>query len=182
MILALDQSLTATGFLVANWGEVLAHGVIQTKPEKKKRNIGSMDDACRRTTFIIEGIMKEIREHNVRAIICEEYAGFSQSKAGADALATSRTIVCAISHIMDIPMFFIPVDDVKYAMTGERSASKDDMIKFASKEYPDVFAKYISSRTRNGWAVKTEHLADAFGVYKAGRKLQAIKLLEQTLR
>jgi Holliday junction resolvasome RuvABC endonuclease subunit len=181
MILALDQSLTATGYVVANWGKIISHGVIQTKSEKKKRNIGAMDDACRRTTYIIENIVNEIRQHNVRAIVCEEYAGFSQSKSAADALATSRTIVCAISHILNIPMFFIPVDDVKFEITNNRSANKEDMIKAASRLFPEVLNNYVSSRTKNGWELKTEHLADAIGVYLCGRRLQSIKLLEQVM-
>lgn len=181
MILALDQSLTSTGYVVGKKGKICSHGVIVTKAEKKKRNIGSMDDACRRTRLIISDIVDQIKYFDVKAIACEEYAGFSQSKASADALATSRTIVCAVSHMMNIPMFFIPINDVKLALTRNKKASKNEMIESAYSRFPEVFESYKSERSANGWEGKTEHVADAIGVYLCARQLPSIKMMENLI-
>jgi len=179
MILSLDQSIASTGFIVAKNGTVFDHGVIVTKAEKKKRNIGDMDDKCRRINYIISAIHKLIKTHKIKAIVCEEYAGYSQSKSAADGLATSRTIIVAISNLLEIPMIFIPAVDAKEELTGKKSASKLDMIEAAAKELNDTFEVYKSSRSKSGWDGKTEHVADAYGIYLAARKNQNIQFIEK---
>ena len=179
MILSLDQSLTNTGYIVADCGHVLAHGIIKTEAQKKKRNIGDMNDKCRRTIDIIDAINKLVNEYRVKAMICEEYAGFSQSKSSSDALATSRTIVVAISRLLNVPLQYIPAMDAKKALTNNKNASKVEMIEAAANVYPDVFKSYRSERSKSGWEGKTEHLADAVGIYLAGRKLTNIQFIEK---
>ena len=177
-ILSLDQSLATTGYALAFNGEVEKIGIIKTTAEKKKRNIGDMDDKSRRTRFIIEQLQRIIQESEVRAIVCEEYAGFSQSKTAADALATSRTVVVAVSHFFNIPMAFVPACDAKHALTGNMNASKTQMIQAAAAKYPDRFEVYKSTRSRTGFLGTAEHVADAIGIYLAARKLQTIKFVE----
>lgn len=179
MILALDQSLTATGYVVAFKGVIYEHGVIKTSPEKKKRNIGSMDDACRRTLNIMEELQATIEKHDIRAIVCEEYSGYSQSKASADALATARTIVVAVSYYNNIPMFFVSQNDVKRVFAVPSKASKTDCINAIAGYYEDTFRCYTSKTSSSGWKGETEHVADAIGVYLAGRKLPSIQMIDK---
>lgn len=178
MILAVDQSLTNTGFVVINKGSHVLSGVISTKPEKKKRNIGEMDDKSRRTKHIINELLHVINSYSIKIIVCEEYSGFSQSKTAADALATSRTIIVAIASIMDIPMISIPIGDVKIALTGKKTATKTEMINAASDSCEKALAGMESNTSKNGWNSKAEHVADALGVYMASKEYPLIQMLE----
>jgi Holliday junction resolvasome RuvABC endonuclease subunit len=178
MILALDQSLTNTGYIVAYKGKIHDSGIISTESQKKKRNIGDMDDKSRRTAYIIDQVKRLIKTHSIKAIICEEYAGFSQSKSAADALATSRTIVIAVSTLLEVPLCFVSAMDAKEALTNKRTASKDEMLEASLISYPNIMGTYKSAKAKNGFLGKGEHVADAIGIYLAGRKLTVMGFIE----
>jgi len=176
-VLSLDQSLTNTGWVVFNRvGKAVAHGVIKTSNDKKKRRLGDMDDKSRRIRDIVDALQNIVKEHNCQQIICEEYAGFSQSKSAADALATARTIVVCLSKFMDIYLVYIPACDAKECLTGNRKATKDQMCDAAGAKYKWFRKSYPSTRSRSGWVGEAEHVADACGMYSSACKQMLVNI------
>lgn len=176
-VLSLDQALTNTGWVVfTKDGKAKAHGVIKTSNDKKKRRLGDMDDKSRRIRDIVDALISLVEEHNVRQLICEEYAGFSQSKGAADALATSRTIVVCLSKFMNIYLVYIPIADAKIAMTGLRKATKSQMCDAAGAKYKWFRKHYPSTRSKDGWIGEAEHVADACGMYASANKQMLINI------
>lgn len=169
VVLSIDQSLANTGYTLWVDGSVKSYGVIQTKNEKKKRRLGDMDDKSRRVRKIVDALDDIIVREQVDKIVCEEYAGFSQSKGAADALATSRTIVVCLSKFRGIPLTYIPACDAKEALTGDRKASKDKMNDCAGQKHYWFEREYSSKAAKSGWNGKAEHVADSIGIYMAAK-------------
>lgn len=176
-VLSLDQSLTNTGWVVFGKDKKMrAHGVIKTTNDKKKRRLGDMDDKSRRTRDIVDALIVIVNQYNSQQLICEEYAGFSQSKSAADALATARTIVVCLSKFMDIHLSYIPVCDAKECLTGNRKATKSQMCDAAGKKYKWFRKSYRSTRSKDGWVVQAEHVGDACGMYASACKQMLINI------
>ena len=163
-VLSLDQALTNTGWTVFGKDKKMrGHGVIKTTNDKKKRRLGDMDDKSRRIRDIVDALIGIVERFNCTQIICEEYAGFSQSKSAADALATARTIVVCLSKFMDIHLSYIPPCDAKECLTGNHKATKDQMCDAAGAKYKWFRKSYPSTRSKSGWVGEAEHVADACG-------------------
>jgi len=178
--LILDQSLSSSGFIIFDGG-IKESGVILTKKENSKKKagkknpnyngLGEMAEKCRRTREVIDGITGLIKKHNVTTLVCEDYNGFCQDSKAADALATARTVVCGIAHMLDIEFVSIPARKAKAALTGNNKASKDEMVLAAAKRAPRTMSKYKSSRAKIGFNGNAEHVADAIGIYMAYKTL-----------
>ena len=173
-IFSIDQSLTRSGYVIAKQGEIMKSGLIKTENQKRKRNIGDMCDKSRRTRDILTDIVNLIDDYDVKCLVCEEYAGYSQSKAAADALATTRTIMIAISQLKGLPLFVVAAQDAKKALTQNKLASKQQMIAHADNLYPVVMQKYKNLKTQK-WKLEAADVADAIGIYLAALRLPIVK-------
>lgn len=102
--------------------------------------------------------------HGVDCVMVELPVG-SQS---ARAMASYGTVLGVISSIRHIPVFVVTPEQVKQAATGNKEASKKDMIKWAVDKYGEVH--FLKSR-QDTILNKNEHLADALAAIEAGLKL-----------
>lgn len=171
MILALDQSISSTGYVVfddnnypQDWGVIST----EARTGAKKGNLKSMDDKIRRTREILHQLTELYNRWCFTKIVCEDYQGYSQNSKAADGLATARTIVASFSYLNRIELFTIPAKDAKRALTGKMTASKTEMCQAALKKY-EWFTMYESKRSKDGFNGEAEHVADAIGMYLAGK-------------
>jgi hypothetical protein len=67
-----------------------------------------------------------------------------------------------------VPMIQLTPTEVKLAMTGEKTATKEEMIAAAMKAHP--YAKWMTRKYKGelGLLASNEHLADAVGAITAG--------------
>lgn len=72
--------------------------------------------------------------------------------------------VIAVLKSLGIEIIEVTASEVKKAMTGRKSASKQEMIDAAFKVYPTANWSYH----RGALAAKNEHMADAIGAIHAG--------------
>lgn len=106
-----------------------------------------------------------------RAIAIAEVPVGSQS---ARAMA-SYGICIGILASLRIPLIEVTPNEVKLAGAGVKNATKDEMIQWAMKEFPN--ANWLTRRL-HGEVVPTdanEHLADAVGAIKAGVQTQQFR-------
>jgi len=166
----------------SNWGIALATldvntmeftvddlRVVQTESEAKKGVIKQSDD-IRRARIVREGMMEA----------CEG-ASFAISEipfcnpAGYSAANFNSGLVTGVLASCPIPLIQVFPAEVKQKATGIRSATKDEMIAWAMKKFPDAPWKM---RTLKGKQVPTainEHLADAVAAIHAGLDSQQLQ-------
>jgi len=83
-----------------------------------------------------------------------------------------------IASLSPAPIQVTP-NEVKIASVGKKTASKADMIKWASTKHPDVeWAKHKDGTFKN----KNEHMADAIAIAYAGVKTEEFERLKSLIR
>jgi Holliday junction resolvasome RuvABC endonuclease subunit len=97
---------------------------------------------------------------------CIEIPVGSQS---ARSMASYGICIGIISSI-EIPLIQVTPKEVKVAVTNNATASKAQMIEWATKTYPYVDWLTTKRKGENVWVAKNEHLADAAASIHAAAK------------
>lgn len=128
-----------------------------------------------------------VRNTGPHAIFIEVPVGSQSSRAMAS-YGICIGIIAALKATLTYPAFEVTPTEVKLAATGTKTATKQQMIDWATSTYPDANWPMI---TRSGItsvvAGKAEHMADAAGAIHAGlyrssefnKHLQVLKQLTQ---
>ncbi|HAW05109.1 MAG TPA: hypothetical protein DCW83_10505 [Saprospirales bacterium] len=160
--LSADPSLKNTALV---WGtikggviEPLGHMISTTDKVKGEKVMIDMVNRARKT---IENIIATINTVNPDFTFSEIPSG-SQSLSGAKSAALS----CAYIALLGTDCIISTPGEVKKATGNKRTATKEDMMDWADKQFPD----YDFPRKKDGTMVKgkCEHICDALAVVEAG--------------
>jgi len=158
-VLAIDIAFSNLGFAVISKGQLVGHGTIKTEKSKDKKDRASNDRASRAAT-IAKDLHNIIHLYDVAGIVGELPNG-SQNAIAANGLGWACGVVVAVAECHVIPCEWISEGDSKKAAIGRRSASKDEMMEWARKEWPETdFPKA---------KCHFEHIADALAAYNGLR-------------
>lgn len=154
MILALDPSLSATGWAVFDLkGKLFAKGVIKTNSKSKLKYVRNAE----RTRQLAISVSSLIVNHHVTQIYTEVPVG-SKSATAVQALALAQGTVMTVATLEKIPIYGCMARTAKKFLTDDANASKDQMVEAAVTLYPEV------GRIKTKY--EKEAVADAVGVYK----------------
>jgi Holliday junction resolvasome RuvABC endonuclease subunit len=165
-LLALDPSLTATGWAVLDLrhGCVEDVGVIRTKlPPKAKRHHyqGDTDDA--RVRALAQGVAKLYRIPGV-AVVAKEAAAGSRHVKAAKALAYAQAVPVALAVGLGVgELLNVQAEEAKRAATGKKSATKDEVAAGVFARWPEAQALVEALKP----ASIHEHATDALAVAMA---------------
>lgn len=169
-ILGIDPALRNFGFAVGeidlenNECKILDLYLSQTKPEKKRRGRKSYEDLnC--ATVHSKAIDELIKKWNIDYVSAEIPIG-SQS---ARAMASYGICIGIISNIPK-RLFRVTPDEVKLAGCGIKTATKEEMIEWATAKYPNSPWRRRKVEGKLEFKNDNEHLADACGVIEATLK------------
>jgi hypothetical protein len=111
-------------------------------------------------------------------LVCVEIPVGSQS---ARAMASYGMCIGIIASIKQ-PLIQVTPTEVKQAATRSKTATKAEMIKWATDTYPD--APWLTVRRKGAleYVAKNEHLADALAAIHAGVKTDQFKVFHQYLK
>lgn len=139
--------------------------LVESKPEPKKMKVRKNSDDLNRAI----GHAKAIREftEDCDMIFIELPVG-SQS---ARAMASYGVSVGLIASLYDLPYILVLPTEVKL-VTGNKLASKRDMIEWAADEFPDLDWIMGRGKTANKLVDKNEHVADSAAAVVAGIQTQ----------
>ena len=145
-------------------GKYLSHILIETKKGTTK-SVRASSDTVSRCREILTGL----REF-VAGFLGQPILVFAETPSGSQSAAGMKSygISCAVIATVDPPAIEVTPHEVKVAATGNKSASKADMIAWAVSEYPELPWPMRGGKPMN----KCEHLADALAVIKAGTKTE----------
>jgi Holliday junction resolvasome RuvABC endonuclease subunit len=170
-ILALDVGFANTGWAVFSPdGEILDYGVIVTQKSKGKTIKRSDDYAIRSGSLAIQ-LADIIDKYQIYGVVGELPTGGAQSAMAMAQMNMATAIVASVCALKNVPTEWCTPTEVKLAMTGIRSATKEQMMDSVRIEYPDVDFKIPKTYF--------EHVADAIGAYKALRNGNLINLMKK---
>jgi len=159
---------------LANWGlarlivdpasleiEVVDLKLVKTESEAGKTVRKSSDDYRRAQEAYGAALLWAMSSD----IITAEVPSGSQSSRASLGAGMSIGLLAALG--VQKPLIQVSPVEAKKAVTGRKTASKDEMIAWATSRYPD--APWIRARGSSGRLVDAnEHLADALAIAHAG--------------
>jgi Holliday junction resolvasome RuvABC endonuclease subunit len=127
-LLAIDPSLTATGMVVVDDGVTLVSNLfVATKPDAKSRHVYAADKDGARVDEIADAVLVMVRGSRPDIVACEAPAG-SQHAVSAKALALAYGTIRGALRACGITPVMVQAHHAKKAATGNKGASKDDVV------------------------------------------------------
>lgn len=128
---------------------------------KKAKTVRKNSDDLRRAKLLHDGFVEMCQGASMAFV--EVPVGSQSARAMA-----SYGICIGVLAACPIPMIQLTPTEVKLAMTGEKTATKDEMIEAAVKAHP--YAKWMTRKVKGELTLlaANEHLADATGAITAG--------------
>lgn len=158
-VLGLDPGFASTGWALLQLhpgGETLIDaGVVRTKPSAKKRSVLASEDNVRRgreITCVLAPLVKQV------AVVCAESMSYPRSSSAAAKMAMCWGIAIALTEAHDCPIVQASPQQVKKALCGNMSASKEDIQAVIHGRYPALALKLRAAGVPEG---EWEHPFDA---------------------
>ena len=133
-------------------GEVVRSiGVIRTKPSNKKLKIRSADDVTRRVVRLITELDKRMAQHGrVSAVCAESFSPPRNASSAAKVAMAWGAVLGATSG----PHILVSPQEIKLAICGSNSASKEDIERRLTERYgdcEDAWDDSPGSQRNHGW-------------------------------
>lgn len=177
LFLAVDSSLRNTGvaFGEITDGKVSVYKIMlhTTEKDSTKQVRASSDtiDACRSNFEFLEGVIKAYMPD----VIFAETPSGSQSSSGMKSYGATCQLIASLKPVA----IEVTPHEVKMASVGKKTASKKEMMDWASNLFPEL----EWDRNKNGTLKnKNEHTADAIGIVYAGINTRQFKQLEALVK
>jgi Holliday junction resolvasome RuvABC endonuclease subunit len=128
---------------------------------KKAKTVRKNSDDLRRAKLLHDGFVELCQGASMAFV--EVPVGSQSARAMA-----SYGICIGVLSACPIPMIQLTPTEVKLAMTGEKTATKDEMIEAAVNAHP--YAKWMTRKVKGEITLlaANDHLADATGAITAG--------------
>lgn len=180
MLASFDIGFANTGYVIFDNKKPIACGVIKTEKTTKK-NTRVSDDHSARSIVLAKNIDDLIYNYEIEGIIGELPSGGAQNARAMAFMMSAISIISSVGALCDLPMEWATPTDVKKAVTGKRSATKEEMMLRISQKFE---FKIIKKKKRIDYITpfgkfpkgQFEHIADAFGVYLALQNDNLVKM------
>ena len=161
-VVGIDSGLATCGIAVLRLlpaGEELVYtGVFTSKPSDRKQAVRAADDLARRARELAVVLSSVLEQHRPIAIAIEA-PSWPRNAGSAAKMGAAFGVVFALAQRFDLPLVQASPMDVKKAVTGRKTASKDEVVLAVETRFPAIT-----------WPPQTglwEHAADAVGVVLA---------------
>lgn len=174
--ISIDSSLSHTGWCVGEITNQIGFkrdeiriediGLITTENETKKKNVRASSDTVRRCRVTAHGLMDVMDTYKPEIIFVETPSGSQNANAMKSYGATCQLI----AFMNPDPIEVSPIE-AKLASVGTKTASKEEIIRWAYKKYPNL--EWHTSRGgidvgEVKLAKDNEHIADSIAIAYAG--------------
>lgn len=182
-LLCLDIGFSNMGYSIFQKGELWAQGLLITRKSTTKITRVSDDYANR-----IASLAHQLRTlcNPVHLIgICAELPSGSQNARAAAQMAMATAVVVTTALFLDLPIEYYTAQEVKIAATGNKKASKEEIMDAIAEKFGfnvEVKTSNITKGKRKGKITERkifsignkcysggdfEHIADSIGVFLA---------------
>jgi crossover junction endodeoxyribonuclease RuvC len=132
--------------------------VVRTELSSRKLGVRSGDDSCRRARELAAAVELAIQTHSPAAIAIES-PSWPRSAGVAAKMGIAFGIVFALAEKHRLPLVMASPQEVKKALCGSKTATKDEIILAVESRFPDI----VWPKQKTLW----EHAADACAVVVA---------------
>lgn len=167
-IVGIDPALRNTGLALAHYDlltdkwQIQEVSLVQTEKQAGKTVRQSSDDyRCARET--LEAIQKFAARTGASFACAEVPTGAQSARA-----AFSNGLCCGVLAGVHLPLIQVSPSEVKIASVGRKTASKDDIISWASRLWPAAGWRMRKFRGEEVMTNDNEHMADACAAIAAG--------------
>jgi Holliday junction resolvasome RuvABC endonuclease subunit len=179
-ILAVDPGFCHTGIVAMElqsgvWRPVLLE-TVTTEPPKEKSKLLKGDCDFARLLMTADRMLAEAPK--ARGLLAELPPGGAKSAAAQRAMALASGLLAGLVASLRLPYELVQPGDVKKSVTGKRSASKEEIMDWAGRQWPEETARFASKRAASGWTAEFEHVADALAVFETCRNGNLVRMLE----
>jgi Holliday junction resolvasome RuvABC endonuclease subunit len=169
-VMGLDAGFTSMGCIIFSLedGDLYyrnAH-TIRTEKQTKKKNMRVADDDTLRILDLVDG-MYEFITNNIQAgdrlhIVAELPTGGAQGARANRTMGIATGVVVSVLRLlakyMNVTVEYVTPTEVKVSATGNKSASKDEMMEWFVEVMADCGDEWATMPK-----VVLEHIADAYG-------------------
>jgi len=197
MLLCLDVAFSHLGWSVFERGIPLDGGVIEAQVDGKKKRLVS-DERADRCASMVNQILDIIDKNNIRGTpirgVIGELPSGSQNAAAANQLGIASGMVVTLCLLKDLPAEWVSQNDVKRAVTGKLSATKEEIMNKVAVWYKWPMEEKVIEIGKGKRAGQTstqvtycafgkrfpkglfEHVADSIGVYWSSRHRNLVRM------
>lgn len=154
------------------------HGLhlITTKKNTKKKGIRSKSDDLRRLLEVVQQFEEIVVSWPADVYSFEECPSISANVTSTRKIATGWGACCAIAaRRSNVMVLEYAISDLKEVVTGNRKASKEEMIATLGKRFPQLLKMKVAKG-------KLEHPADGLAACLTATKDPAVLSLANALR
>jgi crossover junction endodeoxyribonuclease RuvC len=168
-VLGLDLGLATCGVAVIDLGiwtghvyehdRVVTFDVITTEASAKKRNVRATADNVRRIRELHDGLLKHV-SRRLPVLICAEEQSWPRNSSTCAKIGMAWGVMVSLATMYKIPLLQVSPKQIKEAVCGQASASKEDVRRALEERYANL----------PPWPTKKstiEHAADALGAFVA---------------
>jgi crossover junction endodeoxyribonuclease RuvC len=173
-VLGVDPGFANFGYAVVELGResdrVVKLGLIATKKDNNKRKTLAADDNVRRCTEIAHELV-ELTAHYDIVCVCAEAMSFPRNASAAAKVALSWGSIVTLAYVQSIPIVQCSPQQLKQAVCGDRSASKEAVQEVLQRMY-----SYAPGLLTSVAPSAQEHPYDALGAVVAAKDSDVLKL------
>ena len=171
-VIGIDAGFTHTGVSVfkAINGKLKFYKctTIKTEKSEKKKQVRVADDDAERITKLVlelgEFVSECVTEGNQSYTVIELPSAGAQGARALRAMSIVTGALVAFLTIKNMPSEYVTANDVKIALTGKKTASKDEIMNRVREKMSDV--NHLFPKTKDEF----EHIADSIGAIMHVRK------------
>jgi Holliday junction resolvasome RuvABC endonuclease subunit len=197
MLLCLDVAFSHLGWSLFGASQPKECGVIEAEVDGGKKRLVSDVRADRCASMVKQLLdiveLNKTRGTPIRGVIGELPSG-SQNAAAANQLGIASGLVVTFCLLKDLPAEWVSQNDVKRAVTGKLSATKEEIMDRVAEHYGWVKEEKVIAIGKGKRAGQTstqatycalgqrfpkstfEHIADSIGVYWASRHRNLVRM------
>lgn len=141
VVLGVDPGFASLGLaaveLLPVGDRVLRCWVVRTEQSSKKRTVRASEDNVRRAQELALALEQAVEAFRPCAIAAETMS-WPRNAGAAAKVALGWGVLCAVAHRHCLPLLQASPQDVKRAVCGSKTASKDEVIAAVELRWPDV--------------------------------------------
>lgn len=164
-ILLIDAGFRNMGWAIIDSGEIIAHGVIVTKPASKKssQRVADADaDAC---DLLFRELANQVRNYSPKAMVVEMPSAGAQGARANRGMGMATAVVACLAAAFSLPHEYVTPQMVKDVAKAAKGAVTKDMVAAAVYERWPLLSGL------------SEHETDAIAAYLAAENSSLVRLI-----
>lgn len=185
-ILAIDVGFSNMGFAVVNPKRTAVDCGVFVTEKSAKKTTRVADDYATRSGQLAKQIAGIIHSNEICGIVAELPSGGAQNAKAIAQMNMATAILSSVASLLNVPCEWTTPSEVKRAMTGNKTASKNEIMESAIRQWGGKIVNKQTKckksvnfpdgeRTNSSYffcnkfrpACEFEHIADALGAYMA---------------